>query len=138
MSMRTGPILEGLCLAALLALPVFAGQSGGPGSAAASAYAFGVTVPAGSPLYFSSGVVSNVKDGATMKEQALATMKRLEANVTEAGCSLADVVFVRAHLRQGKTGMPDYPGWENAWTDVFGARPAAARPGRTTVAVPAP
>jgi enamine deaminase RidA (YjgF/YER057c/UK114 family) len=136
--MSAGRIFNALGLALLLAAPGVAGQSGQAPGAAAPAYAPGATVPASSPLYFSSGVVSNVKDGGTMKEQALATMKRLEATIAEAGFGLGDVVFVRAYLRQGKTGLPDYAGWESAWTDVFGGRPAAARPGRTTVAVPAP
>jgi len=85
-------------------------------------------------LYFSAGVGADLNDGATMKQQALATMKRLEANINTAGVSLGEVVFVRAYLAPGRDGNIDYAGWDQAWREVFTNE--NTRPNRTTVAVP--
>src|SRR6185369_13116204 len=85
-------------------------------------------------LYFSAGVGADLNDGATMKQQALGTMKRLEANINTAGVSLGEVAFVRAYLAPGPDGNIDYAGWDEAWREVF--RNENNRPNRTTVAVP--
>jgi enamine deaminase RidA (YjgF/YER057c/UK114 family) len=104
----------------------------------AGPYASGVKVPPGKAVYYSSGVTSNAKDGATMREQALGAMKRLEANIAAAGSGLGDVVFVRAYLKPGANGAIDYAGWDHAWSEVFGAQKSPNPPARTTVGVPSP
>lgn len=139
--MTTRPALlrtRGLCLALIIAAPAFGNDNVEFYGAKAATYATGVKVLPGRPLYFTSGGNSNAKDGTTMKEQALATMKRLEANIAAAGYGVADVVFVRAYLRPGPAGAVDYAGWDAAWGEVFNTSKTPGRPARTTVAVPAP
>ena len=93
-----------------------------------------VKVTAGEAFYFSAGIGANTDDGTTMKQQALGTMKRLEANIKTAGFELNDVVFVRAYLAPAAGGAVDYVGWDQAWSEVFGDQ--KEKPARTTVAVP--
>lgn len=128
----------GVCAGLTLAVPVSGNDNVEFYGPAASTYASGVKVLPGQPLYFTSGGNANAKDGPTMREQALATMKRLEANIATAGYGLADVVFVRAYLRPGAAGPVDYAGWEAAWAETFGALKGPGKPARTTVGVPAP
>ena len=127
-----------LGLALIFAAPAFANDNVEFYGERAAAFASGVKVLSGRPLYFTSGGNSNAKDGPTMKEQALATMKRLEANIATAGYGIADVAFVRAYLRPGPAGAVDYDGWDAAWGEVFNGANAPVKPARTTVAVPAP
>jgi hypothetical protein len=47
-------------------------------------------------------------DGPTMKQQALATAKRLERSLKGAGIRLDELVFVRASLAPGPDGTVDY------------------------------
>jgi hypothetical protein len=68
---------------------------------------------------FFLGGAATTKDGVTMMEQALANMKRLEANIATAGFSLGNVMFVRAYLTPGADGSVDYAGWDKAWGEVF-------------------
>jgi len=120
----------------LVAVPVLANdnfQSVGTSTAVHSA---GVKAAAGVPLYFSSGGAATTKDGVTMREQALANMKRLEANIATAGFTLGDVMFVRAYLTPGADGSVDYAGWDKAWSEVFNNPKNPNKPARTTVAVP--
>jgi len=127
-------ILVMLCVAALTTSPASA-QNGAQfyPAAAQPRVATGVKLSPTAAPYFTSGITGNTGDGMTLKEQAKGAMKRLEANITAAGSTLADVVFVRAYLRQAKTGV-DYTGWEEAWRDVFGA--AESAPARTVIGVP--
>jgi enamine deaminase RidA (YjgF/YER057c/UK114 family) len=89
------------------------------------------TAPA---FYFSSGVGGESSDGPTMKQQALATAKRLEMGLKAAGIRLDELVSVRAYLAPGPDGTVDYAGWEHAWREVVNS--TKARPTRTTIAVP--
>lgn len=104
--------------------------------AAANYRAFGQStgVSSNQALYFSAGVGADLNDGASMKQQALATMKRLEANLNTAGVGLGEVVFVRAYLAPGRNGNVDYAEWDQAWGEVFSNQ--KNKPARTTVAVP--
>lgn len=98
-----------------------------------------VTVSPGSiPLYFPSGSTAGEGAPADMKGQAAQTLQRLSANLKEAGLSLEDVAFARAYLAPGADGKVDYDGWNAAWDELFNnpAKPAGAKPARTTVAVP--
>src|SRR5438093_11938935 len=125
-----------LLLAVSLAIPASASgnfQRSGP---ATMAYSSGVKTMRGLPLYFSSGQGADVKDGSTMREQALGVLKRLEANINAAGIGLGDVIFARAYLAPGANGTVDYAGWDDAWRQVFGNEKNPNRPARTTIAVP--
>lgn len=135
--MTTRHILAGLAVALSVAAPAFSQDSFQLHGAPTDVYSSGVTVLPDRPVYFSSGVPSNPKDGGTMREQALASMKRLEANIAAAGFSLSDVVYVRAYLMPGVTGTIDYAGWDTAWSEVFNT-PKTPKPARTTVGVPSP
>src|ERR1700752_1351940 len=107
------------CLVLIVAAPAIGNDNVEFYGPRAAPYSTGVKVLPGRPLYFTSGGNSNVKDGATMKEQALATMKRLEANIAAAGYGIDAVVVIRAYLRPGQTGAVDYAGWDAAWGEVF-------------------
>jgi enamine deaminase RidA (YjgF/YER057c/UK114 family) len=85
-------------------------------------------------LFFSSGVAASASDGPTMTQQALATLKRLERNLKQAGIGLDQIVFVRAYLAPGPNGAVDYAGWEHASRGFFNN--TRSRPTTTTVAVP--
>jgi len=82
---------------------------------AATLHAPGASIASGRAVYFSSGGAASTKDGTTMRDQALANMKRVQANIAAAGFTLSDVIFVRAYLTPGPDGVVDYPGWERAW-----------------------
>ncbi len=85
-------------------------------------------------FYFSAGTVSESTDGPTMKQQALATMKRLERSLKQSGIPSDDIVFVRAYLAPGQNGAVDYAGWEHAAREF--SNNTKSRPTRTIVAVP--
>jgi len=92
------------------------------------------TAQAATPFFFSAGIASDSTDGPTMKQQALATMKRVERSLKEAGFRSDDIVFVRAYLAPGQNGVVDYAGWEHASREFFNN--TRSRPTRTVVAVP--
>ncbi len=103
---------------------------------AATVYSTGVKVTGGLPMYFSSGSTAGQGAPDTMKGQALVTLKKLEENITTAGFSLSDVVFVRAYLAPAADGKIDYAGWNEAWAEVFNNPKVPHKPARTTVGVP--
>ncbi len=86
----------------------------------------------GGAIYFSSGSTPGQDAPADMRSQALATLKRLEQNITDAGLQLEDVAFVRAYLTPGADGATDYAGWNAAWAETFKNH----KPARSTVGVP--
>ena len=89
---------------------------------------------AATPFFFSAGIAGDSTDGPTMKQQALATMKRVERSLKEAGFRSDNIVFVRAYLAPGQNGAVDYAGWEHASREFFNN--TRSRPTRTLVAVP--
>lgn len=103
---------------------------------AATVYATGTQITAGAPLFFSSGATAGPNAPTTMKGQALATMQRLEKNLTDAGFKRSDVAFVRAYLVAGPDGKVDFAGWNEAWAETFGNATMPTKPSRTTIAVP--
>src|SRR5258705_2577893 len=120
----------------LAVVPVLANDTVKSIGTEASSRSAGVKAAAGGPLDLSSGGAPTTKDGVTMREQALANMKRLEANIGTAGFNLGDVMFVRAYLTPGANGSVDYAGWDKAWGEVFNNPKNPNKPARTTVAVP--
>ncbi len=103
---------------------------------ASSVYATGTKAAAGAPLYFSAGMTAGAGAPASMKAQALLTLKKLGEGLATAGIKPADVLFVRAYLAPGADGKVDYAGWNEAWTETFGPAGNPLKPARTTVAVP--
>ena len=139
-------------LAAALAVPLnnlhaeppaevsFSGPTSSPISAA-------VAVPAGRAFFFTSGTPPPALDekapagsperyGDT-KTQGLGALKLIEARLKEAGLSLADVVFLRVYVAadKNKEGKFDYPGWFEAYAQVFGTKENPVKPARSTVGV---
>ena len=103
---------------------------------ASTVYATGAKVAAGSPLYFSAGMTAGEGAPASMKAQALLTLKKLGDSLVTAGIKPAEVLFVRAHLAPGADGKVDFAGWNEAWSETFGNTVNPVKPARTTVAVP--
>jgi enamine deaminase RidA (YjgF/YER057c/UK114 family) len=103
---------------------------------AATVYATGAKVAAGSPLYFSAGMTAGEGAPASMKGQALLTLKKLGDSLTTAGIKPSEVLFVRAYLAPGADGKVDFAGWNEAWAETFGNAANPVKPARTTVAVP--
>ena len=93
------------CLVLIVAAPAIGNDNVEFYGPRAAPYSTGVKVLPGRPLYFTSGGNSNVKDGATMKEQALATMKRLEANIAAAGYGIDDLRRRRRHWLVGGVSL---------------------------------
>jgi enamine deaminase RidA (YjgF/YER057c/UK114 family) len=103
---------------------------------ATTVYATGAKVAAGAPLYFSAGMTAGEGAPASMKAQALLTMKKLGDSLAAAGIKPSEVVFVRAYLAPGADGKVDFAGWNEAWAETFGNAANPLKPARTTVAVP--
>ncbi len=103
---------------------------------AATVYATGAKVAAGSPLYFSAGMTAGEGAPASMKAQALLTLKKLGDSLATAGIKPSEVLFVRAYLAPGADGKVDFAGWNEAWAETFGNASNPVKPARTTVAVP--
>jgi enamine deaminase RidA (YjgF/YER057c/UK114 family) len=127
------PLLLALCLlpAARAAEPAVTKYGD-----ATTPYATGIKGSPGLPLYFTSGSTPGAGAPANMKAQALITLGRLKDNITTAGFTLSDVVFVRAYLAPGADGKVDYAGWNEAWGEMFNTAAFPHKPARTTVAVP--
>jgi enamine deaminase RidA (YjgF/YER057c/UK114 family) len=103
---------------------------------ATTVYATGAKVAAGAPLYFSAGMTAGEGAPASMKAQALLTLKKLGEGLATAGMKPSDVLFVRAYLAPGPDGKVDFTGWNDAWAETFGNVGNPIKPARTTVAVP--
>ena len=118
----------------------FSGPASSPISAA-------VAVPAGRAFFFTSGTPPPALDekapagsparyGDT-RTQGLGALKLIEARLKEAGLSLADVVYLRVYVApdKNKEGKFDYPGWFEAYGQVFGTKENPVKPARSTVGV---
>lgn len=103
---------------------------------ATTVYATGAKVAAGAPLYFSAGMTAGEGAPASMKAQALLTLKKLGDSLATAGIKPSEVLFVRAYLAPGADGKVDFAGWNDAWAETFGNAANPVKPARTTVAVP--
>jgi enamine deaminase RidA (YjgF/YER057c/UK114 family) len=95
-------------------------------------YSAAAKATSGGAIYFSSGNTPGPDAGDDMRSQALATLRRLQQNIADAGLTLDDVAFVRAYLVPGPDGATDYAGWNAAWSETFKNH----KPARSTVAVP--
>jgi enamine deaminase RidA (YjgF/YER057c/UK114 family) len=103
---------------------------------ATTVYSTGAKVAPGAPLYFSAGMTAGEGAPASMKAQALLTLKKLGESLATAGVKPSEVLFVRAYLAPGADGKVDFAGWNEAWSETFGNAANPTKPARTTVAVP--
>ena len=104
-------------------------------------------MPAGRSVLLTSGTVPPVLDekapagsrerfGDT-KAQGIGALKQIENRLSEAGLSLADVVYLRVYVTADKEkgGKFDYPGWFEAYAQFFGTKENPVKPARSTVGV---
>jgi enamine deaminase RidA (YjgF/YER057c/UK114 family) len=98
--------------------------------------ASGVVVPAGSELFFVSGIPGDPKAGDTQAQTADALTK-LGAVLTAAGYSYADVVNAKVYLVGDPKldGKLDFAGMNAAFKKVFGTAEEPNKPSRVTVQV---
>jgi enamine deaminase RidA (YjgF/YER057c/UK114 family) len=71
------------------------------------------------------------------KTQAAGILKNIEAQLTAQGLAMKDVVYVRAYLvaDPAKDNKIDVPGWNAAYTEVFGTAANPTKTARSTVGV---
>jgi enamine deaminase RidA (YjgF/YER057c/UK114 family) len=99
--------------------------------------ASGVIVPAGSDIFFVSGIPSNVAGGT--EAQTADVLTKLGAVLNAQGYSYADVVNMKVYLvgDPAMGGKMDFAGMNTAFKKVFGAEGEPNRPSRVTVQVAA-
>ena len=113
-----------------------------------STIAGGVVIPAGRAVVWTSGTVPpvfNERAEAGTRErfgdtkiQAEGILTRIEAQLSDLGLSLRDVVYVRAYLvADPATGAIDTAVWNLAFSQYFGTTGNPTRPARSTVGVSA-
>ena len=102
------------------------------------------SVPDGG-MYWTAGMTAPViKQDATPDEnrgdmftQSHNTLTRLKENLTEAGLTVSDILFVRAFLGPDKQGKFDVEAWNKAYDEFFSGQNPSNRPPRSTVTAPA-
>ena len=69
--------------------------------------------------------------------QAAGILKNIEGQLTAQGLTMKDVVYVRAYLvaDPAKDSKIDVPGWNAAYTEVFGSAANPTKTARSTVGV---
>jgi enamine deaminase RidA (YjgF/YER057c/UK114 family) len=99
--------------------------------------ASGVVVPAGSDIFFVSGIPSNVAGGT--EAQTADVLTKLGAVLNGQGYTYADVVNMKVYLvgDPAMGGKMDFAGMNSAFKKVFGAEGEPNRPSRVTVQVAA-
>jgi enamine deaminase RidA (YjgF/YER057c/UK114 family) len=95
----------------------------------------GAIVPAGSTLFFVSGVPGDAKAGGT-EAQTMDSLTKLGKILTAAGYSFADVVNAKVYLvADPAMGKMDFMGMNTAFKTVFGTASEPNKPSRVTVQV---
>lgn len=91
----------------------------------------GVKVPAGSDLYFASGIVAYPKDDSkpagdperfgNTYEQSVSALNRINDYLGEEGLSLKDVVAMKVYVAPdpANDNKPDFQGWFKAYGEFF-------------------
>lgn len=114
---------------------------------AASPISAAVAIPTGRALFLTSGTPPPVADESIpagssarygdTKTQGIGVLHQIEARLKEAGLGLKDVVYLRVYVAvdKSKDGKFDYPGWFDAYAQVFGTRENPVKPARSTVGV---
>jgi len=102
-----------------------------------SPIASGAIVPAGSELFFVSGVPGSAAAGNT-EAQTTDSLTKLGKVLTDNGYSFADVVNAKVYLvADPATGKMDFPGMNSAFKKVFGTADEPNKPSRVTVQIAA-
>ncbi len=128
-----------------------AGQSAPPAQVSfygspTAAIASGVVIPADRASLWVSGTppVAVKADAATARErfgdtkaQAAGILKTIQGQLVAKGLDMKDVVYVRAYLvaDPAKGNKIDVPGWNAAFSEVFGTATTPIKPARSTVGV---
>jgi enamine deaminase RidA (YjgF/YER057c/UK114 family) len=106
-----------------------------PASAAASPISAGAIVPAGSTLFFVSGVPGSASAGNT-QAQTMDALTKLKAVLEANGFGLADVVNAKVYLvADPATGKMDFQGMNTAFKTFFSTSSEPNKPSRVTVQV---
>lgn len=103
----------------------------------ASPIAAGAIVPAGSELFFVSGIPGDAKVGDTAA-QTKDSLTKLSKVLAENGYSMADVVNAKVYLvADPATGKMDFMGMNSAFKTFFGTAEEPNKPSRVTVQIAA-
>ncbi|HWT11542.1 MAG TPA: RidA family protein [Allosphingosinicella sp.] len=139
--MRHLPLLAAMLLAAPAAAQEIARRGAAEAPISAS-----VEVPAGSRLVYVSGTVPDVADDAAAPgsvqrygdtaAQTRSVLRRIEAQLSEHGLGLGDVVMMRVFLvaPPGQERM-DFAGMMGVYREFFGTAAQPHRPARSTMQV---
>lgn len=121
---------------AAIAAPTFVtGPGVAPAAAAASPISAGAIVPAGSTLFFVSGIPGAAAAGNT-EAQTKDSLTKLEAVLKANGYTLADVVNAKVYLvADPATGKMDFQGMNTAFKTFFSTSSEPNKPSRVTVQV---
>ena len=103
----------------------------------ASPIGAGAIVPAGSELFFVSGIPGDAKAGDT-GAQTTDALTKLGKVLTDSGYTFADVVNAKVYLvADPATGKMDFMGMNNAFKTFFGTATEPNKPSRVTVQIAA-
>ncbi len=103
----------------------------------ASPIGAGAIVPAGSELFFVSGIPGDAKAGDTAA-QTVDALTKLGKVLTDNGYSFSDVVNAKVYLvADPATGKMDFMGMNNAFKTFFGTATEPNKPSRVTVQIAA-
>ncbi len=107
----------------------------------------GVKVPAGTDIYFASGIVANPKNAAlpagdpekfgSTYEQSVSALKRIEEYLGEEGLSLKDVIAMKVYVAPdpANDNKPDFDGWFKAYAEFFNNEENPNKLARSTIGV---
>jgi enamine deaminase RidA (YjgF/YER057c/UK114 family) len=108
-----------------------------PAQAAASPISAGAIVPAGSKIFFVSGIPGAASAGNT-EAQTKDSLTKLKAVLEANGYTLADVVNAKVYLvADPATGKMDFQGMNTAFKTFFGTPEEPNKPSRVTVQIAA-
>jgi enamine deaminase RidA (YjgF/YER057c/UK114 family) len=106
-----------------------------PSPMAASPIGAGAIVPAGSAIFFVSGIPGDAKAGNT-EAQTMDCLTKLGKVLAAQGYSFSDVVNAKVYLvADPATGKMDFPGMNAAFKTFFGTATEPNKPSRVTVQV---
>ena len=108
-----------------------------PAAVASSPISAGAIVPAGSTLFFVSGIPGDAKAGNT-QAQTMDSLTKLKGVLEANGYTLADVVNAKVYLvADPATGKMDFQGMNTAFKTFFGTTAEPNKPSRVTVQIAA-
>lgn len=108
-----------------------------PAAMPTSPISSGAIVPAGSELFFVSGIPGDAKAGDTAA-QTKDALTKLAKVLTDNGYTLADVVNAKVYLvADPATGKMDFMGMNNTFKTFFGTADEPNKPSRVTVQIAA-